>query len=71
MNTFEVRVEEGEHRLYINGHRVIRAWESFTGWYWFATEKVREQQSDFGDGRPVSDTIWFGLVQGFEEEWGE
>ena len=26
--------------------------------------------SDFGDGRPVRDTIWFGYVQGLEEEWG-
>jgi len=22
------------------------------------------------DGREVNDVIWFGLVQGFEEEWG-
>jgi len=70
MNTFETRVEDGEHRLYINGNRVLRAWESFTGWFWFATEKVREQESDFGDGRPVADTIWFGFVQGQFEEWG-
>jgi hypothetical protein len=26
--------------------------------------------SDFGDGKGVPDTIWYGLVQGFEEEWG-
>lgn len=33
-------------------------------------EKVEEQLSDLGDGNPVPDTIWFGYVQGFEEEWG-
>jgi hypothetical protein len=38
--------------------------------YWFATEKTGEQLSDFGDGKGVPDTIYYGLVQGFEEEWG-
>ena len=56
--------------LYIDGKMVLRGWESFSGWYWFATEKAREQMSDLGDGKPVLDTIWFGYVQGFEEEWG-
>jgi hypothetical protein len=48
----------------------IGPWESFNGWYWFATEKVNEQMSDLGDGEPVKDTIYLGLVQGFDEEWG-
>ena len=26
--------------------------------------------SDFGDDKPVQDTIWFGYVQGMEDEWG-
>jgi len=56
--------------LYIDGKKVLRGWESFSGWYWFATEKSGEQLSDFGDGKGVPDTIWYGLVQGFEEEWG-
>lgn len=56
--------------LYINGKRVIKAWESFSGWYWFATEKGEDQISDFGDGIPVKDTIYYGFVQGFDEEWG-
>lgn len=56
--------------LFIDGRKVLRGWESFSGWYWFAIEKSGEQMSDFGDGKPVADTIWFGLVQGFEEEWG-
>ena len=56
--------------LFIDGKKVLKAWESFTGWFWFATEKDREQLSDFGDGEGVPDTIWFGFVQGLEEEWG-
>jgi hypothetical protein len=56
--------------LYIDGKKVLRGWESFSGWYWFAIEKDRVQMSDFGDGKGVPDTIWYGLVQGFEEEWG-
>jgi hypothetical protein len=56
--------------LFIDGKKVLCGFESFNGWYWFATEKKGEQLSDFGDGKGVPDTIWFGLVQGFEEEWG-
>ena len=56
--------------LYIDDHKVLCGWESFSGWYWFATEKVREQLSDLGDGKGTPDTIYFGFVQGLEEEWG-
>ena len=56
--------------LFINGKKVLRGWESWNGWYWFATEKVREQLSNLGDGNPILDTIWFGYVQGLEDEWG-
>ena len=56
--------------LFIDGKKVLKGWESFTGWYWFATEKVCEQESDLGDGKGTPDTIWFGFVQGLEEEWG-
>jgi len=66
MAIFKVKGDD----LYIEGKRVLQAWESWNGWYWFATEKVGEQTSDFGDGKPVRDTIWFGYVQGLEEEWG-
>jgi len=50
-------------KLYIGDKEVLQGWESFTGWYWFATEKTEYEYN----GKP----IWFGLVQGFEEEWGE
>lgn len=35
-----------------------------------STAGTGSQLSDFGDGKGVPDTIWYGLVQGFEEEWG-
>ncbi len=55
---------------------VLRGWESFNGWYWFAVEKVEERKvSDGGgsiiQGKAVDDTIWYGLVQGIEDEWGD
>lgn len=56
--------------LYIDGKKVLRGWESFTGWYWFATEKVGEQESLIHDEVFENDTIWYGLVQGHCEEWG-
>lgn len=59
-----------EDELYLDGNKVLRGWESFSGWYWFATEESYKQDSVI-DGRVYKDdTIWFGLVQGFEEEWG-
>ena len=64
-------------KLYIDGMEVLKGWESYTGWYWFATAKVQERRvgegdggSMMADGKEVNDTIWFGLVQGHEEEWG-
>jgi hypothetical protein len=63
--------------LFIDGKKVLRGWESFSGWYWFATEKIEERKvaegggSVMGDGSVVDDVIWFGLVQGLEEEWGD
>ena len=57
-------------KLFINGKEILKGWESFKGWYWFATEKVQEQESLIA-GKYVKDTIWYGFVQGFEEEWGD
>ena len=58
--------------LFIDGRKVIRGWESFTGWYWFATEIVQKQDSILADGAIAkNDTIFFGFVQGLEEEWGD
>lgn len=57
--------------LFINGRKVIRGWESFSGWYWFAVEEASKQDSVLADGRVAkNDTVFFGFVQGLEEEWG-
>lgn len=61
--------EGKDGKLFIDGEEVLRGWESWNGWYWFATEKDREQISLI-DGKEVKDTIWFGFVQGHFEEWG-
>lgn len=65
------KFEEIDGDLYIDGKKVIRAWESFSGWYWFAVEFVRKQDSIINDRVYPDDTIWFGLVQGLIEEWGD
>ena len=44
-------------KVTIEGKPVLKIWESSSGWYWFATEKVDEH-------------TWFSLVRGFETEWG-
>jgi hypothetical protein len=62
--------QERDGKLFIDGKEVLKGFESMTGWYWFATKKVQEQVSVI-NGRHVKDTIWFGFVQGFEEEWGD
>ena len=62
--------EERDGKLFIDGKEVLKGFESMTGWYWFATEKVQEKVSVI-NGMHVKDTIWFGFVQGFEEEWGD
>ena len=49
-------------KLFAGDKEVIKGWESFSGWYWFATEM---EEKDY-DGAP----LWFGYVQGFENEWG-
>ncbi|MCJ7563837.1 MAG: hypothetical protein MUP52_04520 [Candidatus Aminicenantes bacterium] len=62
--------------LFIDGKKVLKAWESFSGWYWFGVEiaETRTPGKDGGgsmlNGREVPDVIWFGLVQGFDEDWG-
>ena len=66
MAEFETKGED----LYIDGKKVLKGFESFSGWYWFATEEAYKQDSVI-DGRVYKDdTIWHGLVQGQEEEWG-
>ncbi len=63
--------EEKNGKLFIDNKEVVKAWESWSGWYWFATEFIQNQNTII-DGKVIkNDTIWFGLVQGIEEEWGD
>jgi hypothetical protein len=48
-------------KLFAGDKEVIKGYESFSGWYWFATELVEDYE-----GHP----LYFGYVQGFENEWG-
>jgi len=41
----------------INGKPIIKAWESFTGWYWFAVEEIEQG-------------YFYGFVIGSYPEWG-
>ena len=56
------KLETRNNELYAGEQKVLKGWESFSGWYWFATEKT----SDNYDGAP----LWFGFVHGFADEWG-
>lgn len=56
--------------LFVNGKKVLKGWESFSGWYWFGIEKTRTQNSVIDGKVYENDQIWFGLVQGLEEELG-
>ena len=52
-------------------YKVLRMWESFSGWYWYATEICEKQDSILSDGTIYpNDQIYFGFVQGLEDEWG-
>lgn len=63
------KFESKDGKLFINGKEVLKGWESFTGWYWFAVEKDREQVSLI-KGKEVPDVIYYGYIQGLCEEWG-
>ena len=65
-----VKFENDGKNLYIDGKKVLRGWESFSGWYWFATEEAYKQDSMIDGQVHKDDTIWFGYVQGLEDEWG-
>jgi len=63
--------ESKDGDLYIDDKKVIRGWQSFNGWHWFATEKVRTQDNNIKGRIVKDDTIWYGFVQGLVESWGE
>ena len=64
------KLETRDDGLYIDGKKVLAGWESFTGWFWFGVERSYTQDSIINDKVVEADQIWFGFVQGLEEEWG-
>jgi hypothetical protein len=50
-------LHEVDGKLWAGDRPVLKGWESFKGWFWFGVERA-------------ADGTWYGLVQGFEEEWG-
>jgi len=65
-----VKFDTDGKNLYIDVKKVLRGWESFSDWYWFATENAYKQDSLIDGQVYKNDTIWFGYVQGLEDEWG-
>ena len=59
----KAKFENREGKLFIDGKEVLKEWESFSGWYWFGIEILEKDWN----GAP----LWFGYVQGFEDEYGE
>jgi hypothetical protein len=51
------KLETIDGELYIGESKVLKGWESYSGWYWFATELN-------------TDGYHFGYVQGHYNEWG-
>ena len=64
----ELKTLEG--KLFIDNQEVIKGWESFSGWYWFATEEAYKQDSIIEGKVFENDQIYFGYVQGQFDEWG-
>jgi hypothetical protein len=69
MNKMNKFVNKGGD-LFINNRKVLKAWESFNGWYWFATEKSQVKESIINGTAIKNDQIWFGLVQSLREDLG-
>ena len=53
----EVEIPSEFIHLFSIEKKVLKGWESYSGWYWFATELN-------------TDGYHFGYVLGFENEWG-
>jgi hypothetical protein len=54
----------------VSGKLIIKAWESFSGIYWLATELAYKQDSLIDGKEYKDDEIYFGFVTGPFPEWG-
>jgi len=57
-------------KLFIEDREILKGFESFSGWYWFATEISGTQDSVIDGKTYPGDVIYFGYVQGHYDEWG-
>lgn len=51
------KLETRTDGLYIDGRKILKGWESFTGWYWFGVEDVGTQDSIINGKVVENDTI--------------
>lgn len=65
------QLETREDGLYVDGKRVLKGWETVTGWYHFALEDLGDAEVMLDRERSATGRQYFGFVQGFEEEFGE
>ena len=56
--------------LTIDGKKVLKMWESFSGWYWYGIEDTGSYEYTDANGNTQTAHSWVGFVQGFAEEWG-
>jgi len=64
------KIEVKEDNLYVDGNKVIKAYKATNGGHWFATEVACTQDSLINGELFEDDTIYYGLVVGVENEWG-
>lgn len=66
-----VKLETKDGALYVDGRRVLKGWETITGWYHFALEDLGDMEVMLDRERSAVGRQYFGFVQGFENEFGE
>ena len=66
----EVKIERSDGSMKIDGKNVIKIWESFSGWYWYAIEDQGSYTGVDQNGDDIQAHAWYGYVQGMENEWG-
>lgn len=63
MEDLTIKMLMSARKYYVNANgskaEVLKVYESFNGWYWFLTEFDKDDPE-----------VAFGLVKGFETEWG-
>ena len=56
------RLHDEDGILFVDEKEVLAGWESYGGWYWFATEKSYKQDSVIEGTVYDGDQIYYGLM---------